>query len=219
MSQLLPPGTYAGCRIISAVLTTNEFGEQVVVDCEIEQGVKRRVYLSLSEEKVGENVPFKDWTVPVLEYLGFNGDFTAITFEKMEGIELYCKHKVKDGVTKEQWFINTDRFAPEPAARDVASRASARYKAYSGGARPGGAPKAPPGRTASSPAPSRAPAAPAAPAFDKDKAWEAWDASPIKENKGSVTRFYQTIEGMGKPEESFTADDWKKVAAAADTPF
>lgn len=226
---MLQEGTYSNCRIVSAVLAESEYGPQIVVDVEVAENTKRQVYLGMGEEAIANgDVPFRDYTKPVLDFLVFNGDFGAIQFEKTEGLDCYCKHKAnKDGELKERWFINTGRFDPEPAGQDVARRFNAKWKAMSGPpSKPAGAPAKPPASPSRSPAQAKGPPAaapkpsgpPPAQPWDKDRAWAVWE-NVSNENKANAENWHAVIEGFKKPEDEFTADDWKKVAEAADIPF
>jgi hypothetical protein len=240
---MLEEGTYDNCRLLGAVYTSGEYGEQVALEIEISEGVKRTVFLSMQETPMDSGIiPFSEWTVPVLEHLEFKGDFGAPAFGKTEGISCYCKHKQGEKGTKEKWYVNVPGrgFTPEPAAQDITRRANARYKAMVQGAgKPAGKPTTPPGRGAAAPSkpPASAPSRPApsrsaptrsAPAekpWDKDRAWEYWSeveaSGTSKGFKCDPEKFFEAIDGVakGRDEGDLTSDDWKKVAEVADIPF
>lgn len=185
----------------------------------IDNNNSRRVYLPLTD------VARAKWVDDTLEFLGFNGDPLAPEFDPKfyeEGsLPLRCRHDEYNGKIREKWDINRGAGSNAPMRPDVAARIKADWKARHGAGRPAQPKTSTPPPARSSPPPSRsAPPPAAAKPFGKDEAWAAWEDCYAAEDKPVNTdRWLETIARFGKPEERFTADDWRKIAEAATTPF
>lgn len=210
-------GKYRG-NPISGLLGKAKTGTpQFVVTFEIEQseGQTREVFLFLSEGSI-------DNTMDKLDRLGFGGDFANPTFNCPEPVELECRHEEWNGKTREKWDLGFAR-EHKPLEADETRRLSALWKSRkpSGppSSKPAGRPATPPAR-ASTPPPSKPSGPPPAKAatpppakYTKDMAWSAWEQVYVNQTL-PIADWHAAIDGIGKPEDQFTAEDWEAVAVA-----
>ena len=182
-------------------------------------GHKKKVMLWLSDAAQAR-------TLTALGTLGFNGDFAAPTIDSTLTVQVTCKHAEYppgSGSWKEEWT-----YWPQPVVnldRSAAAKYSALYKSTTPAApKPARKPTPPPAAKPVAPKPpAPRPSAPAPEekpvvAKDSDSAWAYW-CKQVADDDERSNNWTETISNMGKPEASFTADDWNKVALAADIPF
>lgn len=114
------------------------------------------------------------YTMDRLETLGFNGDFDAPSFRaephpEHQGVELLCRHNVREGTAYENWDLASARREKnrEPWDADSQRRFKAKYHT----------------RLAAREQPQGKPGAPPAPPPQEQPRRTAGDASPIRDEE------------------------------------